>query len=224
MCGIAGILRFDDAPVAPSLIGGMLEKLAHRGRDHAAVESGFPGGGGGRLSARASIALGHRRLSIIDLSGTASQPMAYDGGNLWLVFNGEIYNYIELRNELRARGHHFETASDTEVILRLYEEYGPECIGRLNGMFALVLYDRQHEQVLLARDHFGVKPLYLHATPERLLFASANREARAWIRQDILENPAVYPPAGLIPRMEWMGDVGKAMRIYDRAWTELKMQ
>jgi len=185
MCGIAGILRFDDAPVAPSLIGGMLEKLAHRGRDHAAVESGFPGGGGGRLSARASIALGHRRLSIIDLSGTASQPMAYDGGNLWLVFNGEIYNYIELRQELTAEGMRFQTNSDTEVILAAYALWGPSCVERLNGMFAFALWDEARQHLFCARDHLGVKPFFFMRDGGAFAFASESRALSAFHRNRI---------------------------------------
>jgi len=92
-----------------------------------------------------------------------------------IVFNGEIYNYIELRDELVARGRTFRTSSDTEVILQLYDEFGPDAVSRLNGMFAFVLWDRRRRQVLLARDHFGIKPLYLHINPERILFASRSR-------------------------------------------------
>ncbi len=157
MCGIAGEIRFDGQAARPEAARRMADVIRHRGPDDAGEFAAGP------------VAFAHRRLSIIDLA-TGHQPMATERSVI--VFNGEIYNYVELRNELRARGHSFETASDTEVILRLYEEYGPDSITRLNGMFALALYDRQHDQVLLARDHFGVKPLYLHATPERLLFAS----------------------------------------------------
>jgi asparagine synthase (glutamine-hydrolysing) len=157
MCGIAGEIRFDGQPARRETASRMAEVIRHRGPDDAGDFAEGP------------VAFAHRRLSIIDLA-SGHQPMATE--RTVIVFNGEIYNYIELRNELRARGHSFETASDTEVILRLYEEYGPDCIARLNGMFALALFDRQHDQVLLARDHFGVKPLYVHATPERLLFAS----------------------------------------------------
>jgi asparagine synthase (glutamine-hydrolysing) len=108
-------------------------------------------------------------LAIIDLA-TGQQPMLTERASI--VFNGEIYNYVELRKDLVSRGHQFRTASDTEVILRMYEEYGEDCVSRLNGMFAFVLYDRVERRVLAARDHFGIKPLYVHATRERLLFAS----------------------------------------------------
>ena len=140
-----------------------------------------------------AVAFAHRRLAIIDVAG-GHQPMATERSVI--VFNGEIYNYIELRDELRARGHEFRTASDTEVILRLYDEYGPDCVARLNGMFAFVLYDRLHGQVLFARDHFGVKPLYLHATAERMLFAS---EIKA-----LLRDPEVKATADLEGVQEYL--------------------
>ncbi len=157
MCGIAGVLRFDGQPARLEPLLRMAATIRHRGPDDAGQFVEGP------------VGFAHQRLSIIDLA-SGHQPMATERSVI--VFNGEIYNYVELRNELRARGRSFRTASDTEVILQLYEEYGPECVGRLNGMFAFVLYDRERQQVLLARDHFGIKPLYLHATPARLLFAS----------------------------------------------------
>ena len=157
MCGIAGILRFDGGPAQPEQLAHMGQLLAHRGPD----DRGILTDGG--------VGLAHQRLSIIDLA-TGHQPMATE--RTVIVFNGEIYNYLELRAELVARGRTFRIASDTEVILQLYEEYGVEAVARLNGMFAFVLYDRVERQVLLARDHFGIKPLYLHGTPARLLFAS----------------------------------------------------
>jgi asparagine synthase (glutamine-hydrolysing) len=115
------------------------------------------------------VALCHKRLSIIDLV-SGHQPMTVDG--LTIVFNGEIYNYIELREELIRRGHTFETTSDTEVILRLYMEHGAECLPYLNGMFAFLIYDRRQRILFAARDHFGIKPLYFHATDRRIIFAS----------------------------------------------------
>ncbi len=157
MCGIAGIIRFDGQPADQQGLLRMAARLGHRG----------PDGEGHRLLG--PVGLAHKRLAIIDLV-SGEQPM--ESGGAVIVFNGEIYNYIELRQELIARGRQFRTASDTEVILQLYDEYGPDCVARLNGMFAFVLYDRAREQVLAARDHFGIKPLYLHATPERMLLAS----------------------------------------------------
>lgn len=157
MCGLAGIVRFDQAPVDRGALLRMSAILAHRGPDGAGDVVEGP------------VGLAHRRLAIIDLV-TGQQPMATE--RALIVFNGEIYNYVELRSQLIVQGRRFRTASDTEVILQMYEEYGDDCVRRLNGMFAFVLYDRVERRVLAARDHFGIKPLYLHATPERLLFAS----------------------------------------------------
>ena len=157
MCGIASIVRFDAAPIDREALAGMSATIAHRGPDGAGEVVDGP------------VGMAHRRLAVIDLA-TGQQPMASE--HALIVFNGEIYNYIELRDELIARGRRFRTASDTEVILQLYEEYGDDCVRRLNGMFAFVLYDRLRHRVLAARDHFGIKPLYLHADANRIVFAS----------------------------------------------------
>ena len=157
MCGLAAIVRFDQTPVDRDALLRMSATVAHRG----------PDGEGDVIEG--AVGLAHRRLAIIDLA-TGQQPMTTE--RALIVFNGEIYNYIELRNELIARGRTFRTASDTEVILQLYEEYGEDCVRRLNGMFAFVLYDRIERRVLAARDHVGIKPLYFHATRARLLIAS----------------------------------------------------
>jgi asparagine synthase (glutamine-hydrolysing) len=157
MCGIAGIVQFDQAPADIAALRRMSRTLIHRGPD-----------GDGEYFA-ASVALAHRRLAIIDLQA-GQQPMKH--GALVLVFNGEIYNYVELRQELIARGRRFRTSSDTEVILQMYEEYGDDCVRRFNGMFAFALVDHARQRMLIARDHFGIKPLYLHRTHNRLLFAS----------------------------------------------------
>ena len=168
MCGLAGILHFTEEPIEPRVLAHMAAALDHRGPD----EEGW--------LVQGRVGFYHKRLSIIDLA-SGHQPMSSDG--LTIVFNGEIYNYIELRDELIARGHQFRTTSDTEVILQLYAAYGPACVSRLNGMFAFLLWDQHRGQVLAARDHFGIKPLYWHRTPERALFAS---EIKA-----LLRHPAV---------------------------------
>ncbi|HEX5829933.1 MAG TPA: asparagine synthase (glutamine-hydrolyzing) [Gemmatimonadaceae bacterium] len=164
MCGIVGIVRFDGQPVDAVALRRMGDALAHRGPDDA------------DQWVDATVGLHHRRLSIIDIAG-GRQPMSYDGCTL--AFNGEIYNYVELREELRARGHAFRTASDTEVLLHAYAEYGPACVTRLNGMFAFLLYDAPRHRLVAARDHLGVKPLYWTADERRALFAS---EAKALLR------------------------------------------
>jgi asparagine synthase (glutamine-hydrolysing) len=159
MCGICGIYRFRGGPIDRELLGRMTSIIQHRG----------PDGSGGFVSD--GIGLGHRRLSIIDPAG-GSQPMTNDDQSMYLIFNGEIYNFVELRGELVEKGHVFRTRSDTEVILRGYEEWGLECVSRLNGMFAFALWDRLRQRLVLARDHLGVKPLYYVDLGDRLLFAS----------------------------------------------------
>jgi asparagine synthase (glutamine-hydrolysing) len=157
MCGLVGQLGRPGSAVDAGVLAAMANTIAHRGPDD---DGQFIDG---------PVGFHFKRLSIIDLA-TGHQPMTTDG--LTIVFNGEIYNYVELREELRQKGHSFRTQSDTEVILRMYAEYGADCVRRLNGMFAFLLYDKARQQVLAARDHFGIKPLYFTATPDALLFAS----------------------------------------------------
>lgn len=160
MCGIAGKLFLDgQQPVDRDLIDWMLAVIAHRG----------PDGQGKYFSG--PVGLGHRRLAIIDLS-TGDQPMTNENGTIWLVYNGEIYNFPELREELIRKGHKFHSTSDTEVIIHLYEEYGTECVSRLRGMFAFALWDDTTKRLFLARDRVGIKPLYYVNTGKALLFAS----------------------------------------------------
>ncbi|MBX7082539.1 MAG: asparagine synthase (glutamine-hydrolyzing) [Nannocystaceae bacterium] len=149
MCGIAGLVLDPRRPgaVDRALLDRMTDSLAHRGPDGRGVEIG-PGFG-----------LGHRRLAIIDLS-TGAQPMANADGSVWITFNGEIYNYVELRAQLQRRGHVFRTASDTEVLLAAYREWGDDLVAHTNGIFAFAIWDAPQRRLLLARDHLGVKPLY----------------------------------------------------------------
>lgn len=159
MCGIAGIVgRAAGSLPDTEALAAMLRAQAHRG----------PDGEGIHVSAPA--ALGHRRLAIIDLE-TGQQPMSNEDGSLWITFNGEIYNYVELRQEL-ARHHTFRTRSDTEVILHLYEELGEQCLERLNGMFSFAIWDARQQRLFAARDRLGIKPFYWSLTPDALLFAS----------------------------------------------------
>ncbi|ABE52484.1 asparagine synthase (glutamine-hydrolyzing) [Methanococcoides burtonii] len=155
MCGICGYAGFDDE----DLLGKMCDAIVHRGPD----DSGsFTDKG---------IGLGHRRLSIIDLEG-GHQPVCNEDGTIYVVYNGEIYNFLSLRDELEKRGHRFQTSSDTEVIVHLYEEYGKDLVHHLRGMFAFALWDSNTRTLLLARDRLGVKPLYYTTIDNRLLFAS----------------------------------------------------
>jgi asparagine synthase (glutamine-hydrolysing) len=157
MCGIVGIIDKNRNAVDLAMLTRMAETLKHRGPDD---EGSFIEG---------PVGLYHKRLAIIDLV-SGHQPMT--SGSLTLVFNGEIYNYLELRESLKQRGHAFQTNSDTEVILKMYAEYGLEAIGKLNGMFAFLLYDREKNRIIAARDHFGIKPLYYYFNDEYFLFAS----------------------------------------------------
>jgi asparagine synthase (glutamine-hydrolysing) len=160
MCGIAGKFSLDgERPVSAELIKRMTDVIAHRGPD-----------GEGHYVA-GPIGLGHRRLSIIDLS-TGAQPLSNEDGTIWITFNGEIYNYLELRRLLLSRGHVFKTQSDTEVIVHLWEEYGVDCVQHLRGMFAFGIWDAKQRVLFVARDRVGIKPLYYAQTPHALIFAS----------------------------------------------------
>ena len=160
MCGIYGAFSADpDLPIRADLLARMGQVLSHRG----------PDGGGVHLAG--PLGFGMRRLSIIDLAG-GDQPMPNEDRTIWAVFNGEIYNYRELTADLKARGHRFSSASDTEVLLHLYEEHGERCVEPLRGMFAFAIWDAPRRRLLLARDRLGIKPLYYAATPEGLLFGS----------------------------------------------------
>jgi asparagine synthase (glutamine-hydrolysing) len=160
MCGIAGKFTLDGRAVDPGLITRMADRLAHRGPDDAGYHVTGP------------IGLASRRLSIIDLA-TGRQPISNEDGTVWVVLNGEIYNFVELRAELERRGHRFRTRTDTEVIVHLYEEKGPGLLADLRGMFAFAVWDRRQRRLLLARDRLGEKPLfYTHRPGRALLFAS----------------------------------------------------
>lgn len=161
MCGICGIYNFDpQRQVNRSGLEKMARTLHHRGPD----DEGFHVDG--------SLGLGHRRLSIIDLSQAGHQPMTNEDGRLWIVHNGEIYNYQELRQGLVQRGHTLRSYSDTEVILHLYEEEGPHCVRKLNGMFAFCIWDARERTLFAARDHFGIKPFYYTFNKKTFQFAS----------------------------------------------------
>ncbi len=160
MCGICGELRFDGVVPELALTQRMMTRLERRGPDHGGSFSDGP------------VALGHRRLSIIDLSAHANQPMVDQALQLALVFNGTIYNYPALRVQLQDKGYHFFSTGDTEVILKAYAEWGAACVEKLHGMFAFVIWDMRKQQLFMARDRMGIKPLYYSVNNKRLLFAS----------------------------------------------------
>ena len=159
MCGIVGIVRWDGAPVLEHEVRGMCGAIVHRGPDEEGVYLGQ------------GVGIGMRRLSIIDLEG-GHQPISNEDRSVWIVFNGEIYNYRELRRDLERNGHTFRTDSDTETIVHLYEELGPRCVEKLRGMFAFAIWDERKRQMLLARDRLGIKPLYYATRDGELIFAS----------------------------------------------------
>jgi len=172
MCGIAGVVYFDPTrTVDPALLRRMNEVLAHRGPDDAGTHVDGP------------VGLAHRRLSIIDLSPSGHQPMASASGDHWITYNGEIYNFLELRRELEDSGVVFRSRSDTEVILALYERFGLDCLRRLRGMFALAIWDGRRRTLFVARDRLGKKPLYYYRDDEKFVFASEPR--------GILQDPTV---------------------------------
>jgi asparagine synthase (glutamine-hydrolysing) len=157
MCGFVGILKKNGSSPESLILNRMASTINHRGPDE---EGEFIEG---------PVGFFHKRLSIIDLS-TGSQPMSFE--DCTIVYNGEIYNYIELRDELKKKGHQFVSTSDTEVILHLYKEYGPDFTGMLNGMFAFIIFDKGKNRLFIARDHFGIKPLYWYSDSDQILFGS----------------------------------------------------
>ena len=184
MCGICGVITFDGTPVDSDVLHRMTATLAHRGPDGEGFYLSPPG--------PVRVGLGHRRLKIIDLSDAATQPMTNEDETLWLVFNGEIYNFRELRERLASSGHRFRSQTDTEVILHLYEEVGAACVEQLDGMFAFALWDARRRCVFLARDRMGKKPLFYSRRGDRFAFAS---EAKALLRHP--EIPADVSTAAL---------------------------
>ena len=159
MCGIAGLVKLKQTTVEPNLLRVMIGALAHRGPDDSGV------------FVNSNVGLAHARLSIIDLAG-GHQPMSIENGSLWITFNGEIFNYIELRDELQKQGHCFTTRSDTEVILRLYLEKGEECVHYFNGQWAFAIWDVRQRKLFLSRDRYGVRPLFYTVSGDDFIFAS----------------------------------------------------
>jgi asparagine synthase (glutamine-hydrolysing) len=190
VCGIYGAFGSDGGrPVNPDVLERMAQVLAHRG----------PDGVGSHLAG--SFGMGMRRLSIIDLT-SGDQPISNEDGTVWVVFNGEIYNYRELTVELIGRGHRFATSSDTEVLVHLYEEYGERCVEPLRGMFALAIWDEPRRELLLGRDRLGIKPLYYASTPEGFLFGSELKALiqSPWLRPRLdRRGLAAYLQYGYVP-------------------------
>ena len=194
MCGICGKLDFTGSPVDETLLRRMTDLLAHRGPDDSDVYLRHQGNVG--------CGLGHRRLSIIDLTEAGRQPMSNEDRTVWMVFNGEIYNFAALREELERKGHRFASRTDSEVIIHLFEEEGSAGVARLVGMFALALWSEKTRTLVLARDHVGIKPLVYYWDGRTFLFASEIKALLAdpTVRKEIdLEALDLYLSLNYIP-------------------------
>lgn len=177
MCGICGIYNLDrQTPVRKDVLTRMNDALAHRGPDDTGIYM------------NESIGLGHRRLSIIDIK-SGHQPMSNEDGSLWITYNGEIYNFRELKSQLTKKGHNFKTNCDTEVVIHSFEEFGPECVSKFNGMFAFAIWDNKNKTIFLARDRLGIKPLYYAFIKSTFIFASEIKS--------LFEHPLVNPKVEL---------------------------
>ena len=164
MCGICGVFEFgaNERAVEEATLIRMRDTMTHRGPDDAGIH----------ISPDGRVGLGHRRLSIVDLSSAGRQPMSNEDGTVWITFNGEIYNHAKLRVELERKGHTYRSRTDTETLVHLYEEEGPDFVRRLEGMFAIGLWDARRRELLLVRDRIGIKPLYYAVLPGTVLFGS----------------------------------------------------
>jgi len=160
MCGIAGILNFNQQAVSYSHIKAMTDILHHRGPD-----------GEGQY-VEGMIGLGHRRLAIIDLSVAGHQPMQTKDGRYTITYNGEVYNFKELRIQLEALGYQFHSNTDSEVVLYAYTQWGVKCVDKFNGMFAFAVWDKKEQRLFLARDRYGIKPLYYYKNVDHFVFGS----------------------------------------------------
>jgi asparagine synthase (glutamine-hydrolysing) len=224
MCGLAGLLNLDAAPASPAIVGRMGEAVRHRGPDGSGV---FTDG---------SFGLAHRRLAIIDLSPAAHQPLATPDGRQVIAYNGEVYNFQELRLELEARGHAFRSRTDSEVVLHAVTEWGPAALERLNGMFAFAVWDRRDRTLLLARDRYGVKPLYYSQRGPTLLFGSevkallahpaaeARLDREALVEyltfQNLFTSRTLFEGVRLLPAGSWLRvrEVDRALPEPTRYW------
>jgi asparagine synthase (glutamine-hydrolysing) len=223
MCGIAGLLNLDGAPAQQARVKAMCEAVAHRGPDGEGIFIDGPAG------------LGHRRLAIIDLSPGGRQPMQSADGRFTLSYNGEIYNFQELRTVLQSKGYRFQSRSDTEVLLAAWVHWGPKSLARFNGMFAFALWDAREKRLVLARDRFGVKPLYYCHVGQTLLFASevkallahgaaqAELDARALAEymtfQNFFTERTLFKGVRLLPAGAWLEiSPGMALPNIQRYW------
>ena len=164
MCGICGKVEFNGKSVEKKTIQDMCDAFGYRGPDDEGTYI--------KTKEEISVGLGHRRLSIIDLSKAGHQPMSNENGTIWIVYNGEIYNFPEVQKELKGKGQRFISKTDTETVIHAYEEWGFKCLDRFNGMFAFAIWDENKDLLFLARDRFGIKPLIYYYDEKRFFFAS----------------------------------------------------
>ena len=183
MCGICGIINFNKEPVSNKFLQSMTDAIAHRGPD------------GEGIYIDKCLGLGHRRLAIIDLSDAGRQPMSTEDEAFTITYNGEVYNFLDLRSELKALGHHFRSRTDTEVVLHAYLQWGPECVKKFNGMFAFAIWDKASQELFLARDRYGIKPLYYNFTANHFIFASEQKA--------IITHPAIKKEVDLEALLEY---------------------
>src|SRR2546422_2105158 len=184
MCGIAGIFNLDEEPASSVILRKMTDVLAHRGPD------------GEGVSVDGAVGLGHRRLAIIDLTSAGHQPMQTSDKRYTISYNGEVYNFRELRAELEVQGYQFRSQTDSEVVLNAWAAWGPKALDRFNGMFAFAIWDRQERELILARDRYGIKPLYYIELPRAFLFGS---EVKA-----LLVHPAMHAAMDCEGLLEYM--------------------
>lgn len=222
MCGILGMFDRSGSPVPEGVLRAMADKLAHRGPDGAGIHMD------------GALGLGHRRLAILDLSEAGHQPMATPDGRYVISYNGEIYNFRELRKELEAAGRTFQSRCDTEVLLQAYAHWGRECLNRLNGMFAFAVWDRKTRELFLARDRYGIKPLYVAEFGPTFLFASeikalavhpafkadVDREAllEYFTFQNFFTDRTLFKGVRLLPAGSWMTVSAAAVRAPVTYW------
>lgn len=228
MCGITGVLHLNGESAAPVVLKRMMDAIAHRGPDGDGIYTDGP------------VGLGHRRLAIIDLSAAGHQPMATEDGRYVMVYNGEIYNFQELRIELEALGHRFHSRTDSEVVLKSLAQWGPDALLRFNGMFGLAIWDRHKRTLFLARDRYGIKPLYYAHTAGRLLFGSEikaivanpaytvdiNREGllEYMTFQNFFTDQTLFKGVNLLPAGTWMrvglDGISTSHRYWDYSFQE----
>lgn len=210
MCGIAGVYAFKEAGKENfSLLNNAIETLAKRGPDSKGT------------FLEKNVALGHTRLSIIDTSNAAAQPFTDDSGRYTIIFNGEFYNYKEHRQQLIKKGIPFRSTSDTEVLLQLFIEEGPACLEKVNGFFAFAVYDKEKDELFIARDRFGIKPLIVYADEDKLLFASEMKAMIALGIQKVIDEVSLYtylqlnyiPPQHSIFKQVWKLESGHYLLV-----------